>query len=110
MGPTQYPNKGQQQQHSTVFTGHAVENSSAQRPYPTVRCVNVNGDEFPCEGGPGGCCGNACYAPGSKCCRSPYVPRSRWYPVAEGTRCAFGEGEYPTPYPTPYPKGQVTSY
>merc|ERR1712232_520492 len=32
----------------------------------------------------GGCCGNACYAPGSKCCK-PAGPKSAWYPVSEET-------------------------
>merc|ERR1712242_507787 len=57
-----------------------------------VCCVNVNGNNFPCQGKGGQCCGNACAAPGSKCCRSPHVDRSRWYPVSNDTECAFDRG------------------
>jgi len=49
----------------------------------------VQGDFFPCQGKGGQCCGNACAAPGSKCCRSPHVERSRWYPVSIHTECSF---------------------
>merc|ERR1712203_77616 len=55
-------------------------------------CENVLGNHFPCQRnnkGEGGCCGNACYAPGSKCCWSPWVAKSRWYPVTKATKCAF---------------------
>merc|ERR1711981_1271543 len=45
-----------------------------------------NGDSFPCQGKGGGCCGNACYAPGSKCCK-PKGPKSGWYPVSKATEC-----------------------
>merc|ERR1712151_73038 len=38
-----------------------------------------------CQGGGEGC-GNACAAPGSKCCK-PFGPRSAWYPVSEDTPC-----------------------
>jgi len=51
-----------------------------------VCCENVNGDNFPCQGEGGGCCGNACYAPGSKCCK-PAGPKSAWYPVSKDTEC-----------------------
>merc|ERR1712051_536365 len=55
-------------------------------------CINVNGNTFPCGGRGGGCCGNACFAPGSKCCRSPFKPKSQWYPASLATKCAF-DGE-----------------
>merc|ERR1712039_694896 len=51
-----------------------------------VCCENVNGDNFPCQGEGGGGCGNACYAPGSKCCK-PAGPKSAWYPVSKDTEC-----------------------
>merc|ERR1712050_612663 len=60
-----------------------------------VCCVNLNGDGFPCQGQGGGCCGNACYAPGSKCCRSLIYPKSRWYPVTQATECASGFVGFP---------------
>merc|ERR1739846_184682 len=55
-----------------------------------VCCENVLGNYFPCQGNGGGCCGNACFAPGSKCCKSPFVAKARWYPVTKDTKCAFG--------------------
>merc|ERR1712003_104890 len=50
---------------------------------------NVNGNFFPCGEG-GGCCGNACFAAGSKCCISTFKPKSSWYPVTADTECASG--------------------
>merc|ERR1712117_50087 len=99
---------------SSLLALHSAQRSETRRRYPTVWCLNVNGDQFPCEGGSGGCCGNACYAPGSKCCMSPAVPKSQWYPVSKETGCNFGEGQQargyyaePDPSPTQYPrKGQ----
>merc|ERR1712226_537947 len=52
----------------------------------SVKCKNRNGDGFECANGDK-CCGDACYAPGSKCCQSWWVPKARWYPVAKGTAC-----------------------
>merc|ERR1712084_194303 len=54
-----------------------------------VCCENVDGNSFPCQGDGGQCCGNACAAPGSKCCKSSSVEKSRWYPVTNDTECAF---------------------
>jgi len=51
-----------------------------------VCCQNVNGDPFPCQGGGGGCCGNACFAPGSKCCKEG--KKETWYPVSKETKCS----------------------
>merc|ERR1711862_398378 len=49
-------------------------------------------------GGDGGqCCGNACAAPGSKCCESSFVEKSRWYPVTKDTECAFTGGPQDAP-------------
>merc|ERR1712117_428463 len=92
---------------SSLLALHSAQRSETRRRYPTVWCLNVNGDQFPCEGGSGGCCGNACYAPGSKCCMSSVVPRSRWYPVSKETECDFGADVDPTTYPSPYQKGQI---
>merc|ERR1712187_95855 len=52
-------------------------------------CRNVNGNFLPCGEG-GGCCGNACFAAGSKCCISTFKPKSSWYPVSADTKCASG--------------------
>jgi len=54
-----------------------------------ICCENVDGYFFPCHGHGGQCCGNACAAPGSKCCRSPFKPKSQWYPVTRATQCAW---------------------
>merc|ERR1719203_2084898 len=55
--------------------------------HAAVTCLNGNGDRLPC-GAQSTCCGNACAAPGSKCCRPEGRPRREWYPVSEGTECA----------------------
>lgn len=76
-------------------TGPAV----AMHPLKTVeewnKCYEAahhgeDGDDCAaCQGGGGQCCGNACAAPGSKCCKSPLVEKRRWYPVTKDTKCAF---------------------
>jgi len=56
--------------------------------YHSVSCTNAVGYPFSCGAG-SECCGNACAAPGSKCCRSANRPKSSWYPVSHATPCAF---------------------
>merc|ERR1712241_1450659 len=54
--------------------------------HASVVCLNSLGHGFSCGAG-STCCGNACAAPGSKCCRPHGKPRREWYPVSQGTWC-----------------------
>merc|ERR1712038_671388 len=59
-------------------------------------CENAVGDFFLCGGRGGSCCGNACAAVGSKCCKVGTF--AEWYPVSNETECREGRiGAPPTP-------------
>merc|ERR1739844_257771 len=49
---------------------------------------NAVGDFFLCGGRGGSCCGNACAAVGSKCCKVGEF--AEWYPVSNETECREG--------------------
>jgi len=57
--------------------------------------VNSIGNDFPCGAG-SSCCGNACAAAGSKCCKPQGRPMREWYPVTESTECS----DPPVPAPS----------
>merc|ERR1711994_350740 len=54
-------------------------------------CENAVGDFFLCGGRGGSCCGNACAAVGSKCCKVGTF--AEWYPVSNETECREGGDE-----------------
>merc|ERR1712218_429324 len=56
-------------------------------------CENAVGDFFLCGGRGGSCCGNACAAVGSKCCKVGTF--AEWYPVSNETESGRGEMLHP---------------
>merc|ERR1711972_930539 len=66
-------------------THNSSSDEASRRRKPPVHCRNKDGTKFNCAGGDR-CCGDACAAPGSKCCK-PKGPESGWYPVSKGTQC-----------------------